>query len=121
MMENIYYLSKGVYFSPNSISRNANINIYVALPIILEDRFIGMVWVNRTPVDIVKVLYGKRLELSLATIFILCMTFFLAFFLRTGQKVRVTSRRYVALSPISDTKTNIFVSVRTDFTALDFS
>ena len=49
------------------------------------------------------------------------MTFFLAFILRTGQKAIVTNWRYIALSPISDTKTNIIVSVRTDFTALDFS
>ena len=49
------------------------------------------------------------------------MTFFLAFFLRTGQKVTVAGWRYDARSPISDTKTNIIDSVRTDFTALDFS
>ena len=48
------------------------------------------------------------------------MTFFLAFILRTGQKVRVTRRLYSALSPISDTKTNIIVSARTEVTALDF-
>ena len=49
------------------------------------------------------------------------MTFFLAFILRTGQKVIVVSWRYVALPPISVMKTDKFVSVRTDFTALDFS
>jgi len=48
------------------------------------------------------------------------MTFFLAFTLRTGQNVKVTSRLHIALSPISDTITNIIVSVRTEFTALDF-
>ena len=38
--------------SPNSVSRNSNINVFVALPVILEDRLIGVVWLNRTPIDL---------------------------------------------------------------------
>ncbi len=49
--------------SPTSISRNATINVFVAIPIVLEHRFVGMVWLNRTPQDILQALYGKRREL----------------------------------------------------------
>ncbi len=46
-----------------SVSRNANINVYVAMPIVLKDRVIGVVWLNRTPMDLNQALYGKRTEL----------------------------------------------------------
>lgn len=46
----------------NSKSRNANINVFVALPITLDNRFIGVVWVNRTPTEIWQTLYRKRNE-----------------------------------------------------------
>ena len=49
------------------------------------------------------------------------MTFFLAFILRTGQNMEVTCWLHDALSHISDLITNRIVSVRTEFTALDFS
>ena len=48
------------------------------------------------------------------------MTFFLAFIFRTGQKsIGVVERQSYALPPVSDKKTNVIVSVRTEFTALD--
>ena len=49
------------------------------------------------------------------------MTFFLAFDFKIGQHTKVISRRFNALSHISDTITITIVSVRTEFTALDVS
>ncbi len=53
-----------------SLSRGATINVFVALPIVHENRLLGVVWVNRTPTDLMKALYGKRFELT-ATLLIL--------------------------------------------------
>lgn len=47
----------------NSLSRNASINVFVSLPIVLDNRLIGVVWVNRTPPDFIQSLYNKRAEL----------------------------------------------------------
>ncbi len=47
-----------------STSRNANINVFVALPITLQNRLIGVVWLNRTPMDLPQALFWKRYELG---------------------------------------------------------
>jgi signal transduction histidine kinase len=46
-----------------SISRNSALNVYVAMPIVLQDRLVGVVWLNRTPTDLTQALYAKRTEL----------------------------------------------------------
>lgn len=48
----------------NSVSRNATVNVFVALPIFLDERIIGVAWLNRTPPDLWQALYSKRVELG---------------------------------------------------------
>ena len=43
-----------------SISRGAGLRVYVAMPIILEQRLVGVVLLRRTPNTIGSALYGKR-------------------------------------------------------------
>lgn len=57
-----------------SSSRNSSINVFIALPIILEDRLIGVVWLNRTPPDVIQALYGKRREIIWTTLWLLIIT-----------------------------------------------
>lgn len=59
--------------SPDSVSRNSTINVFVALPVILNNRLIGVVWLNRTPIELSQALYSKRMELFW-TAFILLLT-----------------------------------------------
>ncbi|MDJ0626542.1 MAG: HAMP domain-containing sensor histidine kinase [Candidatus Caenarcaniphilales bacterium] len=49
----------------NSISRGSKIDVYVALPIIEGNRLLGVVWVNRTPKDVLKALYERREDLGI--------------------------------------------------------
>lgn len=56
--------------SLKSASRNSNINVFVALPITLGDRLIGIAWVNRTPTDLMQALYGKRQEIIWLTLLV---------------------------------------------------
>lgn len=64
--------------SLGSVSRNATINVFVALPIIQDNRLIGVVWLNRTPMDLPQALYGKRYELSWTVFILLVMTILVA-------------------------------------------
>ncbi len=57
-----------------SISRGAKINVYVAAPIVLNNRLVGVALLNRTPTDIGKTLYGKRGAILTAAIFVLLAT-----------------------------------------------
>lgn len=61
-----------------SISRGADVNVFVSMPIFLEDRLIGVVLVNRTPTDIWKALYAKRRDLSYAMIVVLSVMLVIA-------------------------------------------
>jgi signal transduction histidine kinase len=61
-----------------SFSRNTNINVFVALPIVLEHRLIGVVWLNRTPMDLPQALYGKRHELIWTVIVLVLIAILMA-------------------------------------------
>jgi signal transduction histidine kinase len=57
----------------SSVSRNSTLNVFVALPIILDEgRLVGVVWLNRTPVELSQALYSKRKELAW-TVFVLLL------------------------------------------------
>lgn len=43
-----------------SVSRRTRVRVFVALPVILDDRLIGAVVLSRTPLDIMKALYLNR-------------------------------------------------------------
>lgn len=58
----------------SSVSRGANMNIFVAAPILLNHRLIGVALVNRTPMDLPKVLYRKKEDIAAAALAILFLT-----------------------------------------------
>lgn len=51
--------------SLNSLSRNSDINVFVALPIYEQNRLIGVAWLNRTPTNLWQALYSKQTEIYL--------------------------------------------------------
>jgi len=57
----------------SSISRGAGVNVVVALPILMHNRVIGVAMVNRTPMDLMKVLYTKRANIGWATVIIILL------------------------------------------------
>ncbi len=63
--------------SPASVSRNSSINVFVALPVILNERLIGVVWLNRTPIELSQALYSKRTELFWTAMILLLTTMLL--------------------------------------------
>ncbi len=67
-----------------SISRGTRVRIFVALPVIVADRVAGVVYLARTPNNIVKHLYSERGKVALAVISTLGATFLIGLtFLRT--------------------------------------
>ena len=61
-----------------SISRGTGIRIFVALPIIYNDRLWGVAYLSRTPKNVLKHLYAEREKVILAGFTILVLTFLLA-------------------------------------------
>jgi len=57
-----------------SISRGAKVRVFVALPVVVEGRVAGVVYLSRTPNNIVKHLYGERGKLVLAGLAVLAIT-----------------------------------------------
>jgi signal transduction histidine kinase len=58
-------------YSWDSISRNTALRVFVAVPVLAEDRVLGVVLVSRTPRNLMQTLYSKRyalLELALVLI-----------------------------------------------------
>jgi signal transduction histidine kinase len=58
----------------DSFSRNSQLNVFVALPVIANSRLIGVIWVNRTPSNIEEALYSKQSEISMAAILLIALT-----------------------------------------------
>jgi signal transduction histidine kinase len=56
-----------------SISRRTRVRVFVALPVILDDRLIGAVVLSRTPLDIMKALYLNRFYLIVGGIAIVAV------------------------------------------------
>ena len=49
-----------------SVSRGTKVRVFVALPVVVRDRVIGVVYVSRTPSNIVRYLYAERRNLMWA-------------------------------------------------------
>ncbi|MGE0283173.1 MAG: ATP-binding protein [Rhizobiaceae bacterium] len=62
-----------------SISRGAKVRVFVALPVVVEGRVAGVVYLSRTPNNIVKHLYGERGKLALAGLAILAITLLIGY------------------------------------------
>ena len=67
-----------------SVSRGTGVRVFVALPVVVDGRVAGAVYLSRTPNNIVKHLYGERGKVMLAAISILGATLLIAYvFVRT--------------------------------------
>ncbi|XXB68489.1 HAMP domain-containing sensor histidine kinase [Mesorhizobium sp. RIZ17] len=70
-----------------SVSRGTRVRVFVALPVELDGRVAGVVYLSRTPNNIVKHLYGERGKVTLAAIAILGGTLLIALvFIRTVSR-----------------------------------
>ena len=58
----------------SSVSRRAGVNVFVAAPIVLDNRLVGIVLVNRTPTDLGKALYDKRTDIGWAIALVVLAT-----------------------------------------------
>ncbi len=63
----------------SGISRSTGIRIFVAYPIIANDRLLGVAYLSRSPKSILQQLYGQRGKLLLAALAIIAITALLAF------------------------------------------
>ena len=62
-----------------SVSRGTGVRVFVALPVVVDGRVAGAVYLSRTPNNIVKHLYGERGKVMLAAISILGATLLIAY------------------------------------------
>jgi signal transduction histidine kinase len=70
-----------------SVSRGTKVRVFVAMPVALDGKVAGVVYLSRTPNNIVKHLYGERGKVVLAAIAILGGTLLIALvFLRTVSR-----------------------------------
>ncbi|TIT00385.1 ATP-binding protein [Mesorhizobium sp.] len=70
-----------------SVSRGTKVRVFVALPVAVDGKVAGVVYLSRTPNNIVKHLYGERGKVVLAAIAILGGTLLIALiFLRTVSR-----------------------------------
>lgn len=70
-----------------SVSRGAKVRVFVAMPVIIDGRVAGAVYLSRTPNNIVKHLYAERGKLALAGLAVLAITLLIGYVF-----VRVISR-----------------------------
>ncbi|ESY64651.1 ATP-binding protein [Mesorhizobium sp. M0051] len=70
-----------------SVSRGTKVRVFVALPVAVDGQVAGVVYVSRTPNNIMKHLYGERGKVTLAAIAILGGTLLIGLvFLRTVSR-----------------------------------
>ncbi len=70
-----------------SVSRGTKVRVFVAMPVAVDDKVAGVVYLSRTPNNIVKHLYGERGKVTLAAIAILGGTLLIGLvFLRTVSR-----------------------------------
>ena len=83
-----------------SISRGTRIRIFVAMPVFVDDRLRGVVYVSRTPDHILRNLYAERARLTLAAALILITAAAIgAVFVRTvARPVADLARRAEAIT-----------------------
>lgn len=62
-----------------SLSRGTKVRVFVAMPVIVSERVAGVVYLSRTPNNIVKHLYGERGKVALAALAMLAATLLIGF------------------------------------------
>ncbi|HTR87183.1 MAG TPA: ATP-binding protein, partial [Reyranella sp.] len=83
-------------YSWESISRNTALRVFVAVPVLADDRVLGAVLVSRTPRDIVQTLYSKRHALLTMAAVLIAVVVALAWF--TGLTVIRPTRQLAAMA-----------------------
>ena len=64
-----------------SISRGTSIRVFIAFPVIHENRLWGVVYISRTPKNILKNLYAQKGKVILAGVSIISLTLLLVYFI----------------------------------------
>ncbi len=64
-----------------SISRGTSIRVFIAFPVIHENRLWGVVYISRTPKNILKNLYAQKGKVILAVLSIIGLTLLLVYFI----------------------------------------
>ncbi len=62
-----------------SLSRGAKVRVFVAMPVVINDRVAGVVYMSRTPSNIIKHLYGERGKVALAALAMLAATLMIGY------------------------------------------
>jgi signal transduction histidine kinase len=83
-------------FGWDSISRNNDLRVFVAVPVLAEGHVLGAVLVSRTPRTIVQMLYSKRYALLELTIVLIAAVVALAWF--AGYAVVRPTRQLAAMA-----------------------
>ena len=81
-------IRKRISDSPNppiyTISRGTGIRVFITMPVIYKGRMAGVVYLSRTPSHFLRELYDQRWKIALAVMFMLFITFIIAYvFIRT--------------------------------------
>ncbi len=95
-----------------SISRGTKIRIFTAYPVILKDRLIGVIYLSRTPKNLLKHLYENRNKVMLVASTILIVTLILVLFVASTiarpirklieQTQQVTSGKRDHITPLKN-------------------
>jgi signal transduction histidine kinase len=80
----------------DSLSRNTELRVFVAIPILAEGHVLGAVIASRTPRDIKQTLYNKRFALLETALILVAAVFALAWF--TGLTVVRPTRQLAAMA-----------------------
>ncbi len=80
----------------DSISRNTDVRVFVAVPVVAEGHVLGAVLVSRTPRNIVQTLYGKRYALLGLAAVLIASVLALAWF--AGRTIARPTRQLEAMA-----------------------
>lgn len=82
-----------------SLSRGTHIRVFTALPVILDDRLVGIVYLSRSPRNILKALYEEKESVFFAALFVLALTGVIAWLLSQaiGKPLKALNLRAQAL------------------------
>jgi signal transduction histidine kinase len=83
-------------YSWDSLSRNTALRVFVAVPVLADDRVLGAVLVSRTPRNIMQTLYSKRLALLELALVLITAVVALAWF--AGHTVVRPTRQLAAMA-----------------------
>ncbi len=83
-----------------SISRGTDTRVFIAMPVVDNDRVLGIAYLSRSPRNVLKTLYDERESVFLAAVVALLMTAGIAWVLATliGKPLRMLTRHAQAVS-----------------------